>query len=76
MSGTALDHPLVRDYLRDLDQALAALPPEQASELTEQITAHLDEALLLVAPQASHHLNPGGHALQLVRQIRRDVKEA
>ena len=46
MSGTALDHPLVRDYLRDLDQALAALPPGQASELTEQITAHLDEALL------------------------------
>jgi hypothetical protein len=45
MGGTALDHPLVRDYLRDLDQALAALPPEQASELTEQITAHLDEAL-------------------------------
>jgi hypothetical protein len=45
MSGTALDHPLVRDYLRDLDQALAALPAEQASELTEQITGHLDEAL-------------------------------
>ena len=27
MSGTALDHPLVRDYLRDLGQALAVLPP-------------------------------------------------
>jgi hypothetical protein len=46
MSGTALDHPLVRDYLRDLGRALAALPAEQATELTEQITAHLDEALL------------------------------
>ncbi len=45
MSGTALDHPLVRDYLRELGRALAVLPPAQASELTEQITAHLDEAL-------------------------------
>jgi hypothetical protein len=45
MNGTALDHPLVRAYLRELDQALATLPPAQASELTEQITAHLDEAL-------------------------------
>jgi hypothetical protein len=45
MSGTALDHPLVRDYLQELDRALAALPAAQASELTEQITAHLDDAL-------------------------------
>lgn len=45
MSSTALDHPLVRDYLRELDQALAVLPGDQAGELTEQITAHLDEAL-------------------------------
>jgi len=45
MSGTALNHPLVRDYLRDLDQALAGLPAAQAEELTEQITAHLDDAL-------------------------------
>jgi hypothetical protein len=45
MNGTALDHPLVRAYLRELDDALAALPPGQASELTEQITTHLDEAL-------------------------------
>lgn len=45
MSGTALDHPLVRSYLRDLDLALAALPAAQARELTEQITAHLDDAL-------------------------------
>jgi hypothetical protein len=45
MSGTALDHPLVRDYLQELDRALAVLPTVQASELTEQITAHLDDAL-------------------------------
>jgi hypothetical protein len=45
MSGTALEHPLVRDYLRDLDQALAALPADQAAELREQIAAHLDDAL-------------------------------
>ena len=41
-----------------------------------RVVEDLDEALLLVEPQASHHLNPGGHALQLVRQIRRDGKEA
>jgi hypothetical protein len=45
MSDTALDHPLVRDYLRDLDRALAAGPAAQASELREQITAHLEDAL-------------------------------
>jgi hypothetical protein len=45
MSGTALDHPLVRGYLRDLDAALRGLPAAQAGELREQITAHLDDAL-------------------------------
>jgi hypothetical protein len=45
MSGTALDHRLVRDYLRDLDTAMRGWPAERASELREQITAHLDEAL-------------------------------
>jgi hypothetical protein len=45
MSGTALDHPLVRDYLRELDRALFVLPFKQASELIEQIRAHLDDAL-------------------------------
>jgi hypothetical protein len=45
MSGTALDHPLVRRYLRDLDAALSGLPAAQARELREQITAHLDDAL-------------------------------
>ena len=45
MSGTALEHPLVRDYLHELDAAFAVLPPGRARELTEQITAHLDDAL-------------------------------
>jgi hypothetical protein len=45
MSGTGLDHRLVRDYLRDLDAALARLPADEASELREQITTHLDDAL-------------------------------
>jgi hypothetical protein len=46
MSSSALDHPMVRDYLGELDTALAALPADQAAELREQITAHLDDALL------------------------------
>jgi Nitrate and nitrite sensing len=45
MSGTALDHRLVREYLRELDTAMRGLPAAQARELTEQITAHLEDAL-------------------------------
>jgi hypothetical protein len=52
MSGTALDHRLVRDYLRDLDKAMRGLPATQARELKEQITAHLDDAL---QPGAGDH---------------------
>ena len=42
---TPPSHPLIRGYLRDLDVAFATLPPSQAHELREQITAHLDELL-------------------------------
>jgi Nitrate and nitrite sensing len=52
MSGTALDHRLVRDYLRELDKAMRGLPDSQARELKEQITAHLDDAL---QPGAGDH---------------------
>jgi uncharacterized membrane protein len=45
MSGTALEHPLVRVYLRELDRGTRALPATKARELREQIAAHLDEAL-------------------------------
>ena len=45
MSGTAFDHRLVRDYLRELDAAMRGLPAAQTRELREQITTHLDDAL-------------------------------
>jgi Nitrate and nitrite sensing len=45
MSGTVLDHRLVRGYLRELDAVMRGLPAVQARELREQITAHLDDAL-------------------------------
>src|SRR5215467_8908659 len=45
MTGTGLDHRLVRDYLRELDAALATLPAARARELKAQLSAHLDEAL-------------------------------
>jgi hypothetical protein len=45
MSGTALDNPLVREYLAALDAAMSGLPAAHARELREQITAHLDDAL-------------------------------
>ena len=45
MTATIIDHPLVRDYLRELDAAMRVLPAAQAREIREQITGHLDEAL-------------------------------
>ena len=45
MTGTITDHPLVREYLHDLDAAMRVLPAAQAREIREQITGHLDEAL-------------------------------
>jgi hypothetical protein len=42
---TALEHPLVADYLRTLDGALASLEPGAAAELAEQLRAHIMEAL-------------------------------
>lgn len=46
---TALDHPLVRDYLSRLDVALVGLPVIHAAELREQLLTHLSDAL---APEA------------------------
>jgi hypothetical protein len=43
--STALDHPLVVAYLHELDIALASLSPGAAAELSEQLRAHLLEAL-------------------------------
>jgi hypothetical protein len=45
MSGTALEHRLVRGYLRELDAAMRGWPAAAARELREQITAHLEDAL-------------------------------
>jgi hypothetical protein len=50
MSDAALDHRLIREYLRQLDSALYTLPSVAARELREQIIAHLDDAL---GPEAS-----------------------
>jgi hypothetical protein len=45
MNDTALAHRLVRKYLRQLDEALAPLPPLRRAELHGQIAAHLAEEL-------------------------------
>lgn len=45
MSGTVLDHRLVRSYLGELDAAMRGLPAAQARELKDQITAYLQDAL-------------------------------
>jgi hypothetical protein len=45
MSDTVLEHPVVREYLRELSAACVSLPVAQARDLREQILTHLDEAL-------------------------------
>ena len=45
MTSTTPGHPLVRAYLGELATALAALPPNRANELMDQITTHLEDAL-------------------------------
>lgn len=45
MSSVVERNERVRAYLDELEIALRVLPEAQATELTEQITAHLDEAL-------------------------------
>jgi hypothetical protein len=45
MSGTALEHQAVRDYLGQLDVAMRRLPAATAKELKEQIVSHLTEEL-------------------------------
>ena len=45
MSATALDNPLVREYLHEMEAAFARLPARQGSELREQITTHITDAL-------------------------------
>lgn len=42
---TALDHPLVRDYLRRLGEESTRLPLDEAHDLEAQITEHLSAAL-------------------------------
>jgi hypothetical protein len=51
--STALEHPLVVAYLRELDIALTGLPPAAAAELSEQLRAHLLEALPYGADDAA-----------------------
>ena len=51
MSSVTQRDERVRAYLDELDKALRVLPAPQATELTEQITAHLDEALPPGSPE-------------------------
>lgn len=50
MSSTGLDHPLVREYLDELDTVLHRRPVQHSSELMVQIISHLVDAL---SPDAS-----------------------
>jgi hypothetical protein len=50
LSATALDNPLVREYLHKMDAAFARLPARQGNELREQITAHITDAVPPGAP--------------------------
>jgi hypothetical protein len=50
---TILGQPLVREYLRALDEACSTLPYAQAQELHEQIAGHLEDALVPDADAAT-----------------------
>jgi hypothetical protein len=52
MTAVGLDHPLVREYLRALDAALALLRTEQDGALRKQIAARLGEAVTPAAGDA------------------------
>ena len=51
MTSTSLGHPLVRAYLEELEKSFTGLPPGQARELREQITAHLEDSLTVAASE-------------------------
>ena len=44
MNGTDRQQELVDDYLRRLERAAYALPPDRRAELVLQIKGHIDEA--------------------------------
>jgi len=71
MSDAVLEHFLIRDYLRELDAACAALPAGQARELREQITTHLGEALSPGATDAEvrGELARLGHPYSLAAEV-------
>jgi len=45
MTSDRLSHPLIRDYLRDLEEVAALLPRQTRSDLVAEIRAHLHEGL-------------------------------
>lgn len=52
MTPSALDHPLVHDYLRRLEHAIAQMPADERNELRENITMHLREELAAASTHA------------------------
>lgn len=52
MTRSALDHPIVRDYMRSLEQATAQLPPDERNEIQENIRMHLREELVRATSDA------------------------
>ena len=45
MNGTDRQQQLVDDYLRRLERAAYALPPDRRAELVLEIKGHIDEAM-------------------------------
>lgn len=70
MSGTALEHRLVREYLTQLDIALGGLPSAKARELRSQIAGHLEEAMPLDASDedVAEVLHQVGRPAELARE--------
>jgi hypothetical protein len=71
---TTLHHPLVRDYLDQVDAALADVPHQQAIEIREQIAAHIEDALPDDAddPQVIELLQRIGSPEEIAAEARRE----
>jgi hypothetical protein len=80
MTDTAYDHALIRAYLRELDEALASLPPLRRAELHGQIAAHLAEELRPGATddEVAEAIGRMGSAADLAREAgaRRTLRSA
>lgn len=76
MTGNPLAHPLIRDYLRDLEKEASLLPRQARRDLLAEIRGHLHEALATRAgtdADVRNLLNEMGEPRDIVGVARSDI---